>query len=132
MSSSPILAVGQIALEVHDIEKAVAFYRDKLGLTYLFSAPPGLAFFDCAGLRLMLTTPEKDVTGQISNSTIYFKVSDIHTAHQTYLTKGISFEDEPHLIARFEDHELWMAFFCDSDGNLLGLMCEVPLSEIAK
>jgi len=129
MSTSVISAVGQSTLEVRDIDRAVAFYRDKLGLTYLFSAPPGLAFFDCAGLRLLLTTPEKDVSRKLSNSTIYFTVSDIHASHQAFLAKGIPFEDEPHLIARLENHELWMTFFRDPDGNLLSLMCEVLLSE---
>lgn len=122
--------IGQIAIEVRNIEIAVSFYRDKLGMKYLFSAPPSLAFFDCNGIRLMLTTPENS-SEILTNSTIYFKVDEIQKAFQTFSERGISFDDSPHLIARMLDHELWMTFFRDPDHNLLGIMCEIPLETIA-
>ena len=115
--------IGQIAVVVHDLERAVAFYRDALGVPLQFRVPH-LAFFDCAGVRLMLSAPEKpehDHPGSI----LYFKVADLHGAHATLQSRGVSFIDAPHLIARMPDHELWMAFFEDSEGNTLALMSEV-------
>jgi len=122
-----ILRVGQIAINAHDVDRAAAFYQDALGLKLLFKAPPGLAFFDCGGVRLMLTRPEKpefDHPGSI----LYFAVSDIQSAHAAMKAKGVQFQDEPHLVARMPDHELWMVFFRDSEGNLMGLMSEVRTS----
>ena len=114
--------IGQIALTVSDIDRAVAFYRDSLGMRFLFQVP-NLAFFDCDGIRLMLSLPEKAAEG--SSSVIYYKVADIQQAFETLASRGVSFEGEPHLIARMPDHELWMAFFRDLDRNLLALMSEV-------
>jgi catechol 2,3-dioxygenase-like lactoylglutathione lyase family enzyme len=114
--------IGQIALTVSDIDRAVAFYRDSLGMQFLFQVP-NLAFFDCDGIRLMLSLPEKAAEG--SSSVIYYKVADIQRAFKTLTSRGVSFEGEPHLIARMPDHELWMAFFRDLDRNLLALMSEV-------
>ena len=116
--------IGQIAVPVSDIERAIAFYRDTLGMRLLFQAPPGLAFFDCAGVRLMLDAPAKAQAGTCS-SVIYYKVADLHSAFETFSARGVIFEAKPHLIARLPDHELWMAFFRDPDGNLLALMSEV-------
>jgi methylmalonyl-CoA/ethylmalonyl-CoA epimerase len=116
--------IGQIAISVQDVEKAVAFYRDILGLKLLFQAPPGLAFFDCGGVRLMLARPEKPEFDHPA-STLYFKVADIQQATATLESRGVRFEEEPHLIAKMPDHELWMAFFRDGERNLLGLMSEV-------
>ncbi len=119
-----ISRVGQIAINVHDVERAATFYQDVLGLKLLFKAGPGLAFFDCGGVRLMLTLPEKpefDHPGSI----LYFAVPDIQAAHARMKEKGVHFEDEPHLIAKMPDHDLWMVFFRDSEGNLMGLMSEV-------
>ena len=116
--------IGQIAISVHDVDKAVAFYRDVLGLKLLFQAPPGLAFFDCGGVRLMLARPEKPEFDHPA-STLYFKVADIQQAAATLESRGVRFEEEPHLIAKMPDHELWMAFFRDGERNLLGLMSEV-------
>ena len=116
--------IGQIAVPVSDIERAIAFYRDTLGMRLLFQAPPGLAFFDCAGVRLMLDAPAKAQAGNFS-SVIYYKVPDLHSAFETLSARGVIFEAKPHLIARLPDHELWMAFFRDPDGNLLALMSEV-------
>ncbi|MBI2994699.1 MAG: VOC family protein [Gammaproteobacteria bacterium] len=116
--------IGQIAIPVGDIEQAVAFYRDTLGMRFLFQAPPGLAFFDCAGIRLMLDVPLKQQGGRC-NSVIYYKVADITAAFETLSTRGVKFDGRPHLIAKMPDHELWMAFFKDPDGNQLALMSEV-------
>jgi methylmalonyl-CoA/ethylmalonyl-CoA epimerase len=119
-----ISRVGQIAINAHDVERAAAFYQDALGLQLLFKAGPGLAFFDCGGVRLMLTRPEKPEFDHPS-SILYFAVADIHAAHQKMKGNGVRFEDEPHLLAKMPDHDLWMVFFRDSEGNLMGLMSEV-------
>jgi methylmalonyl-CoA/ethylmalonyl-CoA epimerase len=120
---TPLIEIGQIAIRVHDVERATAFYRDALGLEFLFDAGP-LAFLRCGDVRLMLTTPERDEFDHPS-STLYFKVDDIHTARDELVAQGVPFEDEPHLIAKMPDHELWMTFFRDPDRNLHGLMCEI-------
>ena len=125
-SDNPAFAlrdIGQIGLAVSDLEKAVAFYREKLGLKHLFSAPPGLAFFAAGEVRLMLTTPEKPESERFT-SAIYFKVADIQQARDALASRGVTFEAEPHRVAKLPDHELWMAFLRDPDQNLLGLMCE--------
>ena len=115
--------IGQIALTVSDVERAVVFYREALQLPFLFQFP-GLAFFDCQGVRLMLTKPEG--AGQsIANSVVYFKVDNIQTEAQALTFRGVKLEGDPHLIAKLPDHELWMAFFRDPDNNLLALMSEV-------
>jgi catechol 2,3-dioxygenase-like lactoylglutathione lyase family enzyme len=114
--------IGQIALTVNDIGRAIAFYRDSLGLQFLFQAP-NLAFFDCEGIRLMLSLPEEAAQG--SSSVIYYKVADIHQAFQALTSRGVAFESEPHLIARMPDHDLWLAAFRDPDRNLLALMSEM-------
>lgn len=116
--------IGQIAVPVSDIQRAIAFYRDVLGMRFLFQAPPGLGFFDCAGVRLMLDAPAK-AESQNYSSVIYFKVPNLHAAFEALSARGVRFEAEPHLLARLPDHELWMAFFRDPDGNLLALMSEV-------
>jgi len=115
--------IGQIAINVHDTARAVAFYRDQLGMKLLFSAGQ-LAFFDAGGIRLMLTPPEKPEFDHPA-SILYFKVPDIRQAHATLSQRGIKFEDTPHMIARMPDHELWMTHFRDSENNLLSLMSEV-------
>ena len=119
-----ISRVGQIAINAHDVKRAAAFYRDALGLKLLFEAGPGLAFFDCGGVRLMLTRPEKPEFDHPS-SILYFAVPDIQASHLKMKESGVQFEDEPHVIARMPDHDLWMVFFRDSEGNLMGLMSEV-------
>lgn len=124
MSSFALGPIGQIAVPVSDIERAIAFYRDVLGMRFLFQAPPGLGFFDCAGVRLMLDAPAKTQPANHS-SVIYYKVADLHAAYETLSARGVRFETKPHLIARLPDHELWMAFFRDPDENLLALMSEI-------
>jgi catechol 2,3-dioxygenase-like lactoylglutathione lyase family enzyme len=115
--------IGQIAIPVADVERATAFYRDVLGMRFLFSAPPALAFFDCGGIRLMLDSAAPAGTERHS-SIIYYRVMDLDAAYEALRTWGVAFEAAPHLIARMPDHELWMAFLRDPDGNLIGLMSE--------
>jgi methylmalonyl-CoA/ethylmalonyl-CoA epimerase len=120
-----LAAIEQIAVNAHDIERAVGFYRDKLGMKLLFTVPPTLAFFDCNGIRLMLSlpaTPEFDHPGSI----IYFNVDDIHRACETLTTRGVQFEEEPAFVADMGAYDLWLAAFRDSENNLLALMSHVP------
>jgi catechol 2,3-dioxygenase-like lactoylglutathione lyase family enzyme len=119
-----ISRLGQIAINVHDLDRATAFYRDILGLPLLFTTGT-LAFFDCGGVRLMLSPAEKPEFDH-PGSVLYFTVSDIASAHRQMLGSGVHFEDAPHLIARMPTHDLWMTFFRDPDQNLLALMCEMP------
>lgn len=120
--SPGLLQITQISVNVHDLARATAFYRDQLGLKHLFSAGT-MAFFDCGGLRLMLGLPEKPEFDHPS-SIIYFKVADIAATHEELLARGVKFEAPPRLIAKMPTHELWMAFFRDSENNLLAAMCE--------
>jgi methylmalonyl-CoA/ethylmalonyl-CoA epimerase len=119
---TPIRNIGQIAIRARDLPAAVEFYRDKLGLEYLFEAGH-LAFFMSGDVRLMVAVPENADVDHPS-STIYFRVDDLDSAYEELRGRGIEFVDEPHLITRMPDHELWMVFFRDPDGNLQGLMAE--------
>ena len=123
MPTTPITSIGQIAIPVHDIGRAITFYRDVLGLEFLFEAGP-LAFLMCGDVRIMLTKPEAPELDRPS-SILYFRVDDIHAGRAALVERGALFDDEPHLIARMPDHELWMTFFRDPDRNLHGLMAEV-------
>ncbi|MFN8443791.1 MAG: VOC family protein [Caldilineaceae bacterium] len=127
MSSSAvgITQIGQIAINVHDLDRAVAFYRDVLGIPFLYQFP-GLAFFQCGEVRLMLSQPEKPEFDH-PGSVLYYKAGDIHQAYHSLKDYGASLIDEPHLIAKMPDHELWMFFCYDLDGNTLGVMAEAPL-----
>ena len=116
--------IGQIAVPVRDLERAVAFYRDTLGMCFLFQAPPGLAFFDCAGVRLMLERAAPHA--ECHSSVLYFRVGDIRVAYETLTARGVAFQDAPHVVHKAPDHELWMSFFRDGENNLLALMSEVP------
>ena len=111
----------QIAITCKDVERATAFYRDALGLPFLFSAPPGLSFFDCGGVRLMLSKAEGEAAG---TSVLYYLVDDIQAARDSLAAKGVTFVGEPHMIARMPDHELWLAEFRDSENNVMALMEE--------
>ncbi len=117
--------IGQIAVPVSDIDRAVAFYRDTLGMHFLFQAPPGLGFFDCNGVRLMLDAPARANDQEARGSIIYYKVPDLQAAYDLLLSRGVVFENAPELVAHMDDHDLWMAFFRDPDSNLLELMSEV-------
>jgi methylmalonyl-CoA/ethylmalonyl-CoA epimerase len=115
--------IGQIGLTVADLEKAVAFYRDALGMKHLFNAPPAMAFFAAGNVRLLLSRAEKPDSERFTGA-LYFKVAEIQAARDSLAARGVTFEVEPHLLAKMPDHELWMAFFRDPDRNLLALMCE--------
>lgn len=118
-----LATIGQIAITVSDVDKALAFYRDSLGLEFLFSAGSGLAFLNAGGVRLMLSTPQG--AGTIGgNSILYFRVSDIHAVHSAVVGRGARSEREPQLAAKMPDHELWTSFLRDPDGNLVGIMEE--------
>ena len=115
--------IGQIAIRAKDIGRAVQFYRDTLGMRFLFEVP-NLAFFDCGGVRLMLGTaesPDFDHPGSV----IYYKVGDINASYESLQKRGVDFIDKPHLIAKLPDHDLWMVFLKDTEGNTLALMSEV-------
>jgi predicted enzyme related to lactoylglutathione lyase len=115
--------VGQIAITVADVEKSAHFYRDVLGLQFLFSAGPNLAFLAAGSVRIMLTTPQG--AGTVGkNSILYFRVTDIEGAHAAIAGRGAATERGPQLTARMPEHDLWLAFFKDPDGNLVGLMEE--------
>ena len=115
--------IGQIAINVKDLARAVRFYRDTLGMRFLFEVP-NLAFFDCGGVRLMLSPAEKPEFDH-PGSVLYYKVADINATFAALKGRDVDFIDEPHLIARMPDHDLWMVFLRDSEGNTLGLMSEV-------
>ena len=116
--------IGQIALRAKDLQRAAVFYGQTLGLRRLFETP-SMAFFECGGVRLMLSKPESpefDHPGSI----LYFSVEQIQSAHRALAERGVVFVGEPHLVARMPDHDLWMASFHDSEDNLLALMSEAP------
>ncbi len=115
--------IGQIAVNAHDLPRAVAFYRDTLGMGLLFEVPQ-MAFFDCAGVRLMLGLPSAPAFDHAA-SIIYYRVDDIQAAHRTLVERGVTFTEPPHVAARLPDHELWLAFFRDTEKNVLALMSEV-------
>jgi predicted enzyme related to lactoylglutathione lyase len=115
--------IGQISMNAKDVDRATAFYRDTLKLPFLFRFGD-LSFFNCNGIRLMVGKAEKPEFDH-PGSVIYFKVPDIQATYGELREQGVSFEGQPHLIARMPDHELWMAFFRDSEANTLALMSEV-------
>jgi predicted enzyme related to lactoylglutathione lyase len=117
--------IGQIFVKADDLERAIAFYRDSLGMTFLFQAPPNMAFFDCGGIRLMLGIPDREDLNHAA-SIIYYKVADIEATYETLNSRGVEFVVKPHVVARMPAYDLWLADFRDSEGNLLALMSEVP------
>ena len=120
-----IEALQQVAVNVKDIERARTFYREALGLRHLFDGGPTLAFFDCGGVRLMLS-PAEAAEFDHPSSILYLRVADIHAAHRAMLAKGVRFRDEPHCIAKLPGREIWMAFFEDGEGNVLAITAEPP------
>jgi predicted enzyme related to lactoylglutathione lyase len=120
-----ISRIHQISMRAIDPARAVLFYRDVLRLPLLFEAPPSLAFFDCGGVRLMLSAPEPEFDHP--GSILYFAVDDIHQAHETLAARGVEFRKGPHKIATLADREVWLAEFQDSEKNTLALMSEPPL-----
>jgi len=120
---SKVSEIRQIAVTVSNVDDALRFYRDVLGLAFLFSAGPDLAFLDAGGVRLMLTTPQGH--GSVgANSVLYFKVSDIDNMHSAFISRGATNERAPQLTEKMPDHELWIGFLRDPDGNLIGLLEE--------
>lgn len=113
--------IGQIQVPVRDLERATAFYRQVLGIEFLFRAPPGMAFFRCGEVTLLLGEAES-AEQEHPSSILYFVVDDIEAAHGTLEERGVEFRGAPHLVHRAEDHELWMAFFRDSEENTMALM----------
>ena len=125
-STQPVFGlsqIGQIAIPVSDLNRAVEFYRYTLGMTFLFRAP-NLAFFDCGGIRLMLTGPEKRQFDP-PPSIIYYKVEDIQHAYTSLLARQVKFEGPPHCVAKLPEQDVWMAFFRDQDQHLLALMSQI-------
>jgi methylmalonyl-CoA/ethylmalonyl-CoA epimerase len=114
--------LGQIAMTVSDVDRSTAFYRDTLGVPFLFSFP-GLAFFKLGNVRLMLSLPEPGLSPTMA-SPLYFRVNDIEAIHAALAAKNVTFRDEPHIVHKDASMELWMTFFDDPDGNLLALMEE--------
>jgi methylmalonyl-CoA/ethylmalonyl-CoA epimerase len=121
------LGIGQLAIPVADLQRSLVFYRDVLGVRFLFEAPPGLAFLDCGGVRLMLSRLEEAETSPAAG-VIYYRVGDLDASYAALSERGAVFVDRPHRIARLSDHELWMTFLRDPDNHLLALMAERPLS----
>jgi methylmalonyl-CoA/ethylmalonyl-CoA epimerase len=117
--------IAQIAVYVRNLDRAVAFYRDTLGLPFLFQAPPGLAFFDCQGVRLMLDAAA-EAQFQPPSSIVYYAVDDIQAAYAALRERQVSFRDPPRRIATVGERDIWMAFFDDPEGNLLAITSEVP------
>ena len=123
--------IGQIALTVDDVERATAFYRDVVGLTYLFSAPPGLAFFDVGGAWIMLGPPEGERQERFA-SILYFDVDDIRAAYEEMKRKGANFRTEPHRVHSDGTRELWLADFFDSEGNTMCLRRWAPVTAVRR
>ncbi|WP_158755752.1 VOC family protein [Dyella sp. S184] len=119
--------VAQLLVPVGDFDKGVAFYRDTLGIPFLFAAPPQMAFFNCGGVRLLVGVMPSGQEAQ-RGSAIYFQVPDIHAVFSTLKDKGVAFKAEPHLVHRTPQSELWLAEFTDPDGNQLALMSEIALN----
>jgi methylmalonyl-CoA/ethylmalonyl-CoA epimerase len=121
--------IGQIHVAARDLDRAVTYYRDVLGMKFLFQVP-NMAFFDCGGIRIMLGVPESEKFDHPA-SILYYTVGDIDHAHTELRQRGVNFVSAPHKIADLGVKELWMGFFEDSEGNTLAVMCEkVPKGEV--
>ncbi|MDU0203417.1 VOC family protein [Paenibacillus sp. MAH-36] len=123
MNGNILTQIAQISVNVVDIERAVAFYRDTLGMKFMFHAGQ-MAFFDINGIRLMLSLPEKPEFNY-PGSVIYYKVEDIKQAYEAFIERGVTFISQPHVVAKMDHMNIWMAFFRDSEGNTLALTSEV-------
>jgi catechol 2,3-dioxygenase-like lactoylglutathione lyase family enzyme len=117
--------IGQIFVRARDLDRAVRFYRDSLGMPFLFQAPPQMAFFQCGPTTVMVGVPEAPEFDHPA-STIYYLVPDIAAAHATLRGRAVEFISEPHLVHRAADYDLWLADFRDSEGNVLALMARKP------
>ena len=116
--------LAQVAIPVHDLDRAKAFYRERLGLTHLFDAPPGLSFFQCGETRLMLSQPEGPETA--GASILYYAVPSAAEAQALLEADRVVFEEPARCIAQVGGRDIWLAICRDSEGNLLGLMSEQP------
>ncbi|WHY78347.1 VOC family protein [Neobacillus sp. WH10] len=123
METNMIQKVGQIGVPVKVLDRAIQFYKDKLGLALLFNTD-SMAFFECNGLRLLLSLPEKDEFAN-SSSVVYFQVKNIKKTYETLVSNEVTFIDEPHIVAKMGQIETWMTFFKDTEGNTHALMSEV-------
>lgn len=117
--------IGQIFVNVKDLDRAIVFYRDVLGMSFLFQAPPNMAFLDCGGIRIMLGIADNPLVDHPA-SVIYYKVEDIEKVYEVFSARGVEFLVKPHLVAPMPTYDLWLADFKDSEGNILALMSEVP------
>ena len=120
-------SVGQLLIPVADLDKAVPYYRDVLGLPFLFTAPPQMSFFQAGNVRLLVGVPEEDLR-DVRGATVYFKVNDIDAVYGTLSQRGVPFPAAPHLVHRAPNYELWLCEFTDPDGNHLALMSEKPVA----
>ena len=118
--------IAQVMIPVEDFDRGISFYRDTLGIPFLFAAPPQMAFFMCGSVRLLVGVMPAGQSVQ-RGSAIYFKVSDIHSVYASLRAKEVSFKAAPHVVNRSPKSELWLAEFTDADGNQLALMAEVAL-----
>ena len=119
--------IRQIALPVRDIGEATRFYRDTLGLRHLFDAPPGLSFFDCGGVQLMLAGPEgQGKDGEQQHGVLFYDVSDIKGTHSRIKSSGATSLEDPRVITRMNGREIWISSLSDGQGNVVGLMSDVP------
>lgn len=119
--------VAQVLIPVEDLDRAVAFYRDTLGLPFLFTAPPQMSFFQCGTVRLLVGVPAAGEPRQ-RGSAVYFQVPDIHAVFSELKRRGVAFDAHPHVVHRTPESELWLAEFSDPDGNRLALMAQTPRS----
>ena len=118
--------IKQVALPVRDIAEAKRFYQDTLGMRHLFDAPPGLSFFDCGGVQLMLAGPDaQGKDGEEQHAVLFYDVSDIKEVHGTITSSGAKSIEEPRIIARMNGREIWISSFSDGQGNVVSLMSEV-------
>jgi predicted enzyme related to lactoylglutathione lyase len=123
---APISAIRQVRVNVKDLPRAVSFYRDTLEIPFLFEQPDaGIAFFECAGVRLYLAATES--SGQVETATIYYEVPDLDAAYEALSVRGVEFTDPPHTVYRLDDVEGRMAFLLDSEGNSVALMAETRI-----
>ncbi len=118
--------IGQIALTVSNLEESKTFYRDVLGMKFLFDAGT-MAFFQCGTVRLLIGTGGQTSPG--GGTILCFRVKDIEQVHATLTEEGVEFIQPPHLVARMKTHDLWLADLKDPSGNLLALMDEKPRSQ---
>lgn len=127
MPAVTLSKIRQIALPVRDTSEAKLFYRDILGLRHLFDAPPGLSFFDCGGVQLMLAGPDgQGKDGEQQHAVLFYDVADIKGTHARIESSGAKSLEEPRVIARMNGREIWVSSVSDGQGNVVGLMSDVP------